>query len=95
MYYYTYILECQNGMYYTGYTNDLVTRFQKDCAGRGARYIPEHPPVKIAYYEVFEDKKEAVRREHIFKKMTHKEKAELIAKYPQIYHNRVNEEALK
>jgi len=91
--YYTYILECQDGSYYTGYTNDLASRFQKHCTGRGARYTRSHPPVKIAFYEEFADKKDALKREHIIKKMTHKEKAELIAKYTQIHHNRVNEEA--
>jgi putative endonuclease len=42
-----YVLECDNGSYYTGVTNDLKKRFAAHRAGRGARYTRMHPPVRI------------------------------------------------
>ena len=92
---YTYILECNDGSYYTGWTTDLQARFQKHCEGLGAKYTKSHPPLRIAYYEVYEDKKEALKREREIKKLNHKEKADLIAKSSQIHHNRINEEAIQ
>ena len=35
---YTYILECEDHTYYTGWTNDLEKRFQAHLNGKGAKY---------------------------------------------------------
>ena len=35
---YTYILECKDGTYYTGWTNNLEKRLKDHNEGRGARY---------------------------------------------------------
>ncbi len=42
-----YLLECNNGAYYAGITNDLPARFAAHLAGKGARYTRANPPVKI------------------------------------------------
>ncbi|ACT48649.1 GIY-YIG nuclease family protein [Methylotenera mobilis] len=42
-----YLLECKNGAYYAGITNDLASRFSAHVAGKGARYTRANPPVKI------------------------------------------------
>ena len=42
-----YLLECNNGAYYAGITNDLDTRFASHLSGKGARYTRANPPVKI------------------------------------------------
>lgn len=42
-----YLLECQNGAYYAGITNDVAARFAAHVAGKGARYTRANPPVKI------------------------------------------------
>lgn len=42
-----YLLECNNGAYYAGITNDLDTRFATHLSGKGARYTRANPPVKI------------------------------------------------
>ena len=41
-----YLLECNNGAYYAGITNDLQARFETHLAGKGARYTRANPPVK-------------------------------------------------
>ena len=42
-----YLLECNNGAYYAGITNDLDARFAAHVAGKGARYTRANPPIKI------------------------------------------------
>ncbi|MCI5724016.1 MAG: GIY-YIG nuclease family protein [Erysipelotrichaceae bacterium] len=75
---YTYILECEDDTYYTGWTNDLQKRYQAHQSGKGAKYTKSHRPRRIAFYTVFTTKKEAMREEWRIKHMSRKEKEELI-----------------
>ena len=75
---YIYILLCEDGTYYTGYTKDLEGRFQKHKEGKGAKYTKIHKPVKIVYYEEYEDDREAMRREYRIKQLSHQEKENLV-----------------
>ena len=79
---YTYILECCDGSYYTGWTNNLEKRIADHNAGRGAKYTKSHLPVKLVYFETFDVKEEAMRREYQIKQMTRKQKEKLICNYP-------------
>lgn len=76
---YTYLLECADGSLYCGWTNHLNERVQAHNAGKGAKYTKSRRPVQLVYYEVFETKQEAMRREWALKQLTRKEKLELIA----------------
>ncbi len=78
--YYIYILLCSDGSYYTGSTNDVEKRFKDHVEGRGARYTKSHKPVRIIYKEEFATKPEALKREAEIKKLSKKEKEELIHK---------------
>lgn len=42
-----YLLECNNGAYYAGITNDLTARYAAHLAGKGAKYTRANPPIKI------------------------------------------------
>ena len=64
---YAYVLLCENGALYRGYTNNLEKRFANHKAGKGAKYTRMHKPVKIVYHEEFETKIEAIKRERYFK----------------------------
>lgn len=75
---YTYILECKDGTLYTGWTNNLERRLKDHNEGKGAKYTKPRRPVVLAYYEAFETKEEAMRREYAIKHMTRKEKEDLI-----------------
>ena len=75
---YTYILECSDGTYYTGWTNDLEKRVKMHNAGKGAKYTKPRRPVVLAYYEAFQTKEEAMRREWEIKQLSRKEKEQLI-----------------
>lgn len=75
---FTYILECEDGSYYTGWTNNLEKRFAAHKNGKGAKYTRAHKPVRIVYYETFESSCEAMKREAAVKKLSHREKKALI-----------------
>lgn len=73
-----YILRCGDGTLYTGCTNDLPRRLKAHQSGKGAKYTRSRPPVSLAYQEAAEDKSAALRREIALKRLTRREKLELI-----------------
>ncbi|MBR1553359.1 MAG: GIY-YIG nuclease family protein [Schwartzia sp.] len=75
---YAYIVECADGTLYSGWTNDLEKRVAAHNAGQGAKYTRSRRPVTLKYYEEFEDKNEALRREAALKKLSRAEKQKLI-----------------
>ena len=77
---YTYILQCGDGTLYTGWTTDLKKRLRAHNEKRGAKYTKNRTPVTLVYYETFETKQEALRREYAIKQLSRSEKLELIRK---------------
>lgn len=75
---YTYILQCNDNTFYTGWTNDLDKRILAHNSKRGAKYTKSRLPVSLIYYESFETKEEAMKREAEIKRLTRKQKEELI-----------------
>jgi putative endonuclease len=75
---YTYMLECADGTYYTGWTNNLEKRLSAHNAGKGGKYTSVRRPVTLVYYEEFETKQEAMSREWHIKQLTRKQKEELV-----------------
>ena len=78
--FFVYILRCADGTLYTGYTNDLEARLRLhngDGKG-GAKYTRSRRPVSLAYFEKYEEKSAALRRECEIKKLTRTEKEALI-----------------
>lgn len=75
---YVYMLECSDGSLYTGWTNNLEKRIAAHNNGKGAKYTRVRLPVKLVYYEEYEDKIEAMKREYAIKRLTRKEKINLI-----------------
>lgn len=75
---YVYILECFDKSLYTGYTNDLDKRVGSHNSGKGAKYTRCRLPVKLVYYEEFETKSEAMKREYSIKQLSRDEKKALI-----------------
>ena len=76
---YVYIVECSDGTFYTGWTNNLDKRIHMHSNGVGAKYTKGRGPVKLMHYEEFEDKKDAMKRECEIKKLTRKAKLSLIS----------------
>ena len=69
-----YVLECRDGSYYAGYTNDLVKRITVHNEGKGAKYTRARKPVTCIYSEFFKTKQEAMQAEYAFKQLTRKQK---------------------
>ncbi len=74
---YTYIVECADGTYYCGWTNNLEKRISDHNAGKGAKYTKPRLPVKLVYYEEFETKEAAMSREWHIKQLPRAEKEKL------------------
>lgn len=77
---YTYLLECADQTLYCGWTNNLEKRLKAHNSGTGAKYTKPRRPVVLVYYEEFETKEEAMRREAAIKKLTRQEKKRLISR---------------
>jgi putative endonuclease len=77
-----YILECDDGSYYTGYTADLARRYRLHVEGKaGARYTRSHPPVRIAQcWRLFENVGTALKVEKLVKRRSRTAKARLVAR---------------
>ena len=79
-----YILECSDGSYYTGSTNDLDRRLNEHQSGFGANYTAIRLPVKLIYYEEYERIDEAFYREKQVQGWTRKKKEALIKGNPEL-----------
>ncbi len=77
---YTYIVRCDDGSLYTGWTNNLEKRMKAHNAGTGAKYTKTRLPVELVYWEEYETKEEAMSREYAIKRMRRDEKLALIKK---------------
>ncbi|WDS38101.1 GIY-YIG nuclease family protein [Pseudoxanthomonas sp.] len=64
-----YLLECRNGSWYAGITNDLDRRFQAHLRGTGARYTRANPPVRILASRAYPDRASASRAEWQLKQL--------------------------
>lgn len=59
MTWFLYLLECNNGAYYAGITNNLESRFAAHVTGKGARYTRANPPIKIVASKSYQDRSTA------------------------------------
>jgi len=93
--YYVYIVECSDGVYYTGVTNDLERRIQQhnDGDNKGS-FTYSRRPVVLKYYEHFQNIKEAISYEKQLKGWSRKKKEALfrndiagLKKLAQSYNN--------
>ncbi len=79
--YYVYILECADGTYYIGSTNDLTRRLhQHNTAKAGARYTKIRRPVVMRYSESVGTIGQARSREAVLKRLSRQQKTDLIAR---------------
>lgn len=74
-----YILECSDGSYYTGSTNNLDLRFQQHQNGEGAKHTKKRLPLTLVYFEEYQTVEEAFYREKQIQKWTRNKKSALIA----------------
>lgn len=75
---YAYILECNDGTLYTGWTNDIEKRLKAHNSGTASKYTRSRTPVKLVYIEQLPTREQALSREAQIKKLTRKAKLNLI-----------------
>jgi putative endonuclease len=77
---YVYIVECRDGSYYTGVTNDVHRRLFEHNEGTDSKaYTYSRRPVRLAFTENFGDPRYAIAAEKRIKGWTRRKKEALIA----------------
>ena len=80
--YYIYMLECDNGSLYTGYTTDIDRRVREHLGGnRRAKFTAGFRPVRTAAcWKLSGTRSDALKVEAFIKRMNRAGKDELVAK---------------
>ncbi|MBE7712947.1 MAG: GIY-YIG nuclease family protein [Cyanobacteria bacterium SIG26] len=76
---YVYLLLTERNTLYCGYTDNVERRFNAHIEGKGAKYTKANKPIRIVFQKEFNTKSEALKEEYRIKKLSRKEKLELIA----------------
>lgn len=76
-----YILQCGDGTLYTGIARDAEKRLKMHQSGKGAKYTRGRGPLTLVYREGCESHTQALQREIAVKKLTRRQKLNLIQKY--------------
>lgn len=71
---FVYILECQDGSFYTGVTNDLDKRMELHAIGKGSKYVYRKGFRKLLRAMPCKSKSEACKFEYEIKKLPRNEK---------------------
>lgn len=77
---FVYILQSQDGRFYTGYTTDIKRRMAEHKSGKGAKFTKAFGFKKLMYTSTHRTRSKAMQREAEIKKMNRYEKEELIVK---------------
>lgn len=77
--FWVYILQCQDGSFYTGYTNDLERRLEEHLSGKGgARYTRWKKAAALVWSKEYQRFKPAFLMEKRIKTLTRKQKELLV-----------------
>jgi len=76
MSWFVYLLECCDGSFYTGVTNDVDKRMEAHASGRGSKYVYSRGFKRLLYVRPCRDRSEACRSEYEIKQLSHNEKIE-------------------
>jgi len=71
---YVYLLECQDGSYYTGITNDIKKRMKAHAIGKGSKYVYKKGFKKLLRVKKCDDKSDACKCEYAIKKLLRRDK---------------------
>ena len=78
MAFYTYMLRCSDGRYYTGHTEDLEIRVTQHQSGEFGGWTSKHRPVELVWSEAFPSRYEALAAERQIKNWSQAKKEALI-----------------
>jgi putative endonuclease len=79
MAWFVYMIEASDRSLYTGVTTDVQRRFaEHGDTDKGAKYFRGRKPLKVVYTQSLPDRSSALKREAEIKKLTRKNKLQLI-----------------
>jgi len=91
-----YILQCSDGRYYTGSTNDLEKRMEEHQNGGGSNFTHKNLPVSLMYFEEFQRIDDAFFREKQIQGWSRKKKEALMnGKFDLLHELAQSKEALR
>lgn len=76
--YFVYIVQCSDGFYYTGVTNDLERRVKEHNCGLIGGFTSKRLPVRLVYHQGFQYVDDAIRAEKQLKGWSRKKKEALM-----------------
>ncbi len=65
--YFVYVIECEDGSFYKGFTEDLPRRWKEHQNGHGADWTRQHKPKQVYYWEECASLESAIAREKYLK----------------------------
>ena len=71
---YVYILECGDGSFYTGVTNDIDARMKAHAEGKGSKYVYQKGFGKLLRVKECKDKSDACKCEYAIRQLKKNEK---------------------
>ena len=81
---FVYLVRAANGALYCGISDDAQRRFAVHQSGKGARFFYSSPAVALVYVERCEGKGDALRRERTIKRLSKKDKENLVQAWAAI-----------
>ncbi|HAL45811.1 MAG: hypothetical protein A2Y12_14335 [Planctomycetes bacterium GWF2_42_9] len=79
--YWVYILKCNDGTFYTGYTSNIENRVALHNSGKGAKYVRNKLPAVLVYAKEYRYYKSALNGEIAVKRLPRNKKEKLVARY--------------
>lgn len=76
--FWAYIVECIDGTYYTGFTNDLEKRIKRHNDGLASKYTRSRLPVKFVWTKEYRQLGLALKAEIMIKGLTRLQKESLV-----------------
>ncbi|MFC1721960.1 GIY-YIG nuclease family protein [Patescibacteria group bacterium] len=76
--YYVYILRCRGNKLYVGFTSNLRKRVDNHQSGNGCIFTKNRRPIKLVYFEIFDEFMRAKSRENQIKGWRRVKKENLI-----------------
>lgn len=77
---FVYILECMDGSFYTGVSNNIKKRMETHKKGTGSKYVKSKGFKKLLYFKKCKDKSHACKCEYNVKQLSKFEKLDWFRK---------------
>jgi len=71
---FVYILECQDGSFYTGVTNDIDNRMNAHAEGKGSKYVYKKGFKQLLRAKPCKDRSDACKQEYAIKQLPRNKK---------------------